>query len=153
MKQKLAIVLRALFESVKYSVEAFSLPTGKHLLPSLLFGVIILIVSIICALFKLPCVIEWPGALLGCLVLVTILIIERSERREVSAFYRAAANRVQSVIQGAKELSSRRATQDGPTLTVAGDSGSSADGEYEPESAVRFDAEPETSERDIDGDM
>lgn len=127
MRDKISVVLRAFFESVKYSVEAFSLPTGKHLLPSLLFGIIILITSVICKVFDLPYFLSWEGALLGVIILVVILIIERRERNEVSAFYRVASNSVQSVVQRAKKLGTRGAAENSAPADVTGDIGREAD--------------------------
>ena len=95
-------ILRAFFESVKVTVESFILPTGNYLIPSLLVSLAILVVVIISTILGLPRLLDIPGTLLGCVLLGGILFIERSERSEVSNFYRAAKTRVQSVV-GRKE--------------------------------------------------
>lgn len=94
---KLDIVLKALFQSIKISVEAFTLPTGKHLIPAFLTSLGILVITIICQIFGWFTVIKVPGALLGVLVLLGIIIIERNERSEVSNFYRAVATGIKNV--------------------------------------------------------
>lgn len=134
MRDKLSVILHALFESVKYSVEAFSLPTGKHLIPSIIFGAIILAVSVISELFHLFTFISWQGALIGELFLITILIIERSERHEVSAFYSTAKNSVEAVVRRAKNLTNARTSQ--VSEPDSGSSNQGSDVESEPDGSV-----------------
>ena len=94
---KLNLVLKALFQSVRVSVETFTLPTGQHLIPAFLISLSIFVVTLVCKLFGLFTVIQWPGALLGTLVLLGIIIVERSERSEVSNFYRVVAKGVNHI--------------------------------------------------------
>lgn len=95
---KVKVVLRAFFESVKVSLETFILPTGKYLLPAVGVAAVILLVTIICRIFDVFTLLSIPGAALGLLVLLGICFIERRERSEISNFYRAAQTRVQAVI-------------------------------------------------------
>lgn len=136
---KVKLVLRAFFESVKVSLESFILPTGKYLLPSLVVAIVILIVTVIstiCGLFTLTSI---PGALLGVLVLAGIYFVERGERHEISNFYRTAQTRVQAVI-GRKEgpSSSEPAQIDGsnPEPSASGDTGSSGDDGHSSDTGV-----------------
>ena len=99
-------ILRAFFESIKVSVESFILPTGSYLIPSLIVSLVILVVVIISAIFNLPRILDIPGVALGVLLLGGILIIERSERSEVSNFYRTVTKSVQSVVGGKKRSAS-----------------------------------------------
>lgn len=113
---KLDFVLKALFQSIKVSIEAFTLPTGKHLIPAFLISLGILVVTIICTIFGWFTVIQIPGAILGVLILLGIIIIERNERSEVSNFYRA-------VTTGIKNVTNRQAnaTPDEPAEVDASD--------------------------------
>lgn len=95
---KLKIVLRAFFDSVRMSLETFILPTGTYLLPAVVISVVILIVTIICKLFDVFTLIDIPGAALGVALLLGICFIERKERNDISNIYRTVASRVSSVV-------------------------------------------------------
>lgn len=122
---KLKIILRAFFESVKVSLETFILPTGKYLLPAVAVAFVILIVTIVSNIFGVFTLLSIPGAALGLLVLLGICFIERRERSEISNLYRAAQTRVQAVIsRKARPSSSESAEVDGSDSETgtAGDS-------------------------------
>lgn len=121
---KVKIILRAFFESVKVSLETFILPTGKYLLPAVVVAFVILVITIVSNIFGVFTLLSIPGAALGLLVLLGICFIERRERSEISNFYRAAQTRVQAVI-GRKE----RPSSSEPAEVNGSNSETSADGD------------------------
>ena len=107
--ERLKVILRVLFESVKVSIETFILPTGTYLLPSVCISAVILVVTILCKIFHVFTLLDIPGAVLGLVVLLGICFIERKERSDISNIYRAAQARVTAITRRQS-----RATVDAP---------------------------------------
>lgn len=88
---------------VQIVVEGALMPTGKNLVPALISAMTITVGNILLRLLGFPVVLDWRGCLLAVLVLVAVLIIERSEYDEVSKLYRDVELRV-------KDIASRQST-------------------------------------------
>lgn len=128
---KLKIILKAFFESIKVSLETFILPTGKYLLPSVAVAAGIFAVTVVASILNVFTFLSIPGTGLGLLVLLGICFIERSERSEISNIYRAAQTRVRAVVsRKAGPASSEPVEVDGSDseASSSGDEGSSGDG-------------------------
>ena len=119
--EKLKLVLKVFFESVKISLSTFILPTGTYLLPAVCISFAILVVTIICKIFDLFTLLDIPGAALGCAVLLGICFIERKERSEISNIYRTVASTVSAVTnRKARTPTSEPAELDGGSTEVCG---------------------------------
>lgn len=125
---KVKIVLRAFFESVKVSLETFILPTGKYLLPAVGIAFVILLVTIVSKILGVFTLLSIPGAALGLLVLLGICFIERRERSEISNLYRAAQTRVQAVISRKERLTSSESAEVNGSDTQSGTVGDTEQG-------------------------
>ena len=78
-------------EMIRELVETFVvetvMPTGKNLLPTIKFAAGITVISLLCRLIGVPCYFSISGCVLGLLVLLMVLIIERREYSKVKNFY------------------------------------------------------------------
>lgn len=98
-------LLDILFKSIKDVIETITLPTGKSLVPSLIFASIITVISVVATIFKWPLRflgVDWRGAMLATLTLGVLLFIERRGYVEVSRLYRAAKTRAADLAERAK---------------------------------------------------
>lgn len=147
--EKLKLVLKVFFESVKVSLSTFILPTGTYLLPAVGISLVILVVTIICKIFGLFTLLDIPGAALGCAVLLGICFIERKERSEISNIYRTVASTVSAVAnRKARTSASESAELDGGSAEVCdngSDRGEDGLGSGVPQEPSESDAD--TSER------
>lgn len=92
------------------------MPTGKNLVPTLFFAVLIMIINVICELFKMGRAFSFGGCLCAVIVLLMLLIIERSEYSAVSKLYRNVELRVKDIKTRQQTVSARR--KDGRTPGV-----------------------------------
>lgn len=92
------------------------MPTGKNLIPTLFFAVLIMVVNVICGLFEIGRAFSFGGCLCAVVVLLMLLIIERSEYSAVSKLYRNVELRVKDIKTRQQAVSARR--KDGRTSGV-----------------------------------
>lgn len=83
------------------------MPTGKNLLPTIYIACGITISEIVFDVLHWPHVLKWQGCLLAVIILVAILIIERSEYNAVSKLYRDAELRVKDLKERQQAASAR----------------------------------------------
>lgn len=83
------------------------MPTGKNLLPTIYIACGITILEIVFGVLHWPHVLKWQGCLLAVIILVVILIIERSEYNAVSKLYRDAELRVKDLKERQQAASAR----------------------------------------------
>lgn len=84
------------------------MPTGKNLVPSLFFAILITILNIVCRLFKWSYGFSLWGCFGAIIILLTLLIIERSEYSAVSRLYRDAELRVKDIKARQQTISAAR---------------------------------------------
>lgn len=110
-------------------VEQALMPTGKNLVPTLVTAVSIFFLNIISRIIGFPCLLSWQGILLAVVVLVVILVIERSEYSAVSKLYGDVELRIKDLKE--RNKASRAGREDGRTSDMskesAGDAGGRAD--------------------------
>lgn len=80
-------MLKFVREMLATIIEGALMPTGKNLISSLEYAGTILGINLIAGLFKLPTMFSFGGCILAILVLLGLLIIERSEYSEISRLY------------------------------------------------------------------
>lgn len=78
-------------------MEGALMPTGKNLIPTLEYAGTILGINLIAGLFGFPTVFSFGGCILAVLVLLGLLIIERSEYSEISRLYGDVELRVKDI--------------------------------------------------------
>lgn len=78
-------------------LEGALMPTGKNLIPTLEYAGTILGINLIAGLFGLPTMFSIGGCVLAILVLLGLLIIERSEYSEISRLYGDVELRVKNL--------------------------------------------------------
>lgn len=100
------------------------MPTGKNLVPSLFFAVLITILNIVCRLFKWSYGFSLWGCIGAILILLALLIIERSEYSAVSRLYRDAELRVKDI--KARQQAVSAAIKNGRASRVREERGSDA---------------------------
>lgn len=83
------------------------MPTGKNLIPTIYIACGITVSEIIFSVLHWPHVLKWQGCLLAVIILVAILIIERSEYNAVSKLYRDAELRVKDLKERQQAASAR----------------------------------------------
>lgn len=110
-------------------VEQALMPTGKNLVPTLVTAISIFFLNVILRIIGFPCLLSWQGILLAVVVLVVILVIERSEYSAVSKLYGDVELRIKDLKE--RNKASRAGREDGRTPDMskesAGDAGGRAD--------------------------
>lgn len=89
------------FLTVRECIESVTLPTGENLLPTLWASLVIFLASLVCHLFDLISLIRWQGALIACVFLFILFLIERRGAYEVSRVYRIVKSRASAVTRRA----------------------------------------------------
>ena len=84
------------------------MPTGKNLVPSLFFAILITILNIVCRLFKWSYGFSFWGCMGAIIVLLMLLIIERSEYSAVSRLYRNVELRAKDIKARQQAVSAAR---------------------------------------------
>lgn len=110
---------------LQVTIEEALMPTGKNLVPTLVFACIITVINVVLRILGFPCLLDWRGGLLAIAVLVALLIIERSEYDAVSKLYRNVELRVKD-IKG-RQQAARAGKQDGGSTVMREQSESDVD--------------------------
>lgn len=95
---------------LQVTIEDALMPTGKNLVPTLVFACSITVINIGLRLFGWPCALDWRGGVLAVVVLIALLVIERSEYDAVSKLYRDVELRVKDI--KSKQQAGRSRKQD-----------------------------------------
>lgn len=101
---------------LQVTIEEALMPTGKNLVPTLVFACIITVINVVLRILGFPCLLEWRGGLLAIVILVALLIIERSEYDAVSKLYRNVELRVKDI--KVRQQAARASKQDGGSPDV-----------------------------------
>ena len=79
------------------------LPTGKNLVPTIVFAGLTLVLNLLFKLFRFPTLMSTGGCVLALLVLGVLIVTERSEYSAISRLYRDVELRI-------KDFKSRQQT-------------------------------------------
>lgn len=90
-------MIKFIREMVKVVVDQALMPTGKNLVPTIIFASGITVMEIVFTVLHFPHILKWQGCLLAAIVLAGILILERSEYNAISKLYRDAELRVKDL--------------------------------------------------------
>ena len=86
----MAQMIRELIET--FVVETVT-PTGKNLIPTIKFSVLITVLVLLCKLLGVPSYFSISGCVLGLVVLFIVLILERKEYAKVEKLYNEVERR------------------------------------------------------------
>lgn len=87
------------------------MPTGKNLVPTIVFACIITVSNLLFRLLGFPVLLHWAGGLVAIIILLVLLIIERSEYSAVSKLYRDAELRVKDLAARQQAARARKQSQ------------------------------------------
>lgn len=90
-------MIKFIREMVKVVVDQALMPTGKNLVPTIIFASGITVMELVFTVLHFPHILKWQGCLLAVIVLAGVLILERSEYNAISKLYRDAELRVKDL--------------------------------------------------------
>lgn len=94
-------ILDVFFEMVQDIVEGITLPTGKDMIPSFIFALIITLVSLVSNIAGQFTIVDWRGGAIATATLGILVFIERRGVNEVSRMYRVAESRIKDAAKRA----------------------------------------------------
>lgn len=104
-------MLRFIRDMLATIIEGALMPTGKNLIPTLEYAGTIFGINLIAGLFGFPTMFSFGGCVLAILVLLGLLIIERSEYSEISRLYGDVELRVKDIAR--RKSTTGRSNKDG----------------------------------------
>ena len=104
-------MLRFIKDMLATFIEVALLSTGKNLIPTLEYAGTIFGINLIAGLFGFPTMFSFGGCVLAILVLLGLLIIERSEYSEISRLYGDVELRVKDITR--RKPTTGRSNEDG----------------------------------------
>lgn len=90
-------IAEALLDTLKSCLDNITMPTGKNLLPTVIFSFSITIISLLTNLFNITSLVDWRGALLATVLLTILCYLERRGDNEISRLYRAAKSSINNI--------------------------------------------------------
>lgn len=95
---------RFLINMLTVLIDSAVMPTGKNLIPTIYISIGITVINMVLRVFSIPVALNFFGCLLAIVVLLVVLVIERSEYSAVSELYRDAELRIKDLAVRQQEI-------------------------------------------------